>query len=253
MVLCRIYIVLPTRYENNGAGKGKSGKQTPDSMIYAGPVSVNGCYSEDKMSSNEQKLVEVSDRPSRKEAEEAVVTLIRWAGDDPKRPGLLDTPRRVVNAFEEFFSGYNQDPEEVLSRTFEDVERYDEMVMLRGIHFESHCEHHIVRIKGMAHVAYFPDRKIVGLSKLARVVDIFSRRLQTQEQMTVQIAESITNVMQPKGVAVMIEAEHECMSCRGVRKQGVKTVTTKMTGLFSKDLTYKQEFLTMVRHGESIG
>lgn len=205
------------------------------------------------MTSETIKTAASNERPSRDEAEAAIRTLIEWAGDDPEREGLVDTPKRVAKAFEEFFAGYAQDPEEVLSRTFEDVERYDEMVMLRGIHFESHCEHHIVRIKGLAHVAYFPDKKIVGLSKLARVVDIFARRLQTQEKMTVQIAETITNVLQPKGVAVMIEAEHECMSCRGVRKQGVRTITTKMTGLFGKNPGMKQEFLTMVKGLDNIG
>jgi GTP cyclohydrolase I len=186
-------------------------------------------------------------RPERSEAEKAVRTLIAWAGDDPNREGLIDTPKRVVNAYEEFFKGYEECPLDVLSRTFDDVGGYDDIVMLRDIDLYSHCEHHMVPFIGKAHVAYFPDSKVVGISKLARVVDIYARRLQTQETMTAQIAYTIDNVLKPLGVAVMIEAVHQCMSLRGVQKPNVATITTQFTGLFKDDQTQQDRFLMLTR------
>lgn len=174
-------------------------------------------------------------RPSRAEAEAAVRTLILWAGDNPQREGLMDTPRRVVKAYEEYFAGYDEDPADILSRTFEEVADYNDLVMLRAIPFESHCEHHMVPIIGHAHVAYWPDGRVVGISKLARVVDVFAKRLQTQETMTAQIAEAIQMALKPKGVAVMISADHQCMSTRGVHKQGVATITSTLTGVFQEE------------------
>ena len=171
-------------------------------------------------------------RPSREEAEAAVRTLIEWAGDDPSREGLLETPKRVVKSYEEFYQGYNQDPAEVLAKTFEEVEGYSDMVLLRDIELQSHCEHHMVPITGKAHIAYVPDGVVVGISKLARVIDVFAKRLQTQETMTAQIVNAITETLQPKGVALLIEAEHQCMSTRGVHKGGVDTITTQFTGVF---------------------
>jgi GTP cyclohydrolase I len=185
-------------------------------------------------------------RPSRQEAEEAVRTLILWAGDDPKREGLKDTPDRVVRAYEEFFSGYEADPIDILKRTFEETDGYDGMVMLRDIRMESHCEHHIVPIIGKVHVAYIPDRRVVGISKLARVVEIYSRRLQIQEKLTAQIANTINEVLQPKGVAVVIEAAHECMTTRGVHKPGVSMVTSHMLGVFRDNPATRREFLAMI-------
>lgn len=187
-------------------------------------------------------------RPSRAEAEAAVRTLLAWSGDDPSREGLHDTPRRVVEAFEEYFSGYQQDPAEVLSKTFDEVGGYDDLVMLRDIRVESHCEHHIAPFIGMAHVAYLPNGRILGLSKIARVVEIFARRLQTQEALTAQIASAIETALKPRGVAVLIEAEHQCMSMRGVRQPGVKTITTRFTGALEEDASYRDRFLQMV-HG----
>ncbi len=184
-------------------------------------------------------------RPSREEAERAVRTLIAYAGDDPAREGLRDTPKRVVGAYEEFFAGYNDDPIEVLSRTFDDVGGYDDIVMLRDIELNSHCEHHMVPFIGKAHIAYFPTDRVVGLSKLARVVEVFGRRLQTQETMTAQIAETIDRVLKPKGVAVMIEAVHQCMSMRGVRKPGVATITTQFTGIFKEDPAQQARFMQL--------
>ena len=184
-------------------------------------------------------------RPSREEAERAVRTLIAYAGDDPAREGLRDTPKRVVGAYEEFFAGYNDDPIEVLSRTFDDVGGYDDIVMLRDIELNSHCEHHMVPFIGKAHIAYFPTDRVVGLSKLARVVEVFGRRLQTQETMTAQIAETIDRVLKPKGVAVMIEAVHQCMSMRGVRKPGVATITTQFTGVFKEDPAQQARFMQL--------
>ncbi|HEX7389259.1 MAG TPA: GTP cyclohydrolase I FolE [Acidiphilium sp.] len=185
-------------------------------------------------------------RPSRAEAEAAVRTLIRWAGDDPAREGLVDTPARVVRSYEEFFGGYAEDPEDILARTFEEIEGYDEMIVLRDIRLESHCEHHMVPIVGVAHVGYLPGRRVVGISKLARVVDAYARRLQIQEKLTAQIANAIDQVLQPRGVAVVIEANHECMSTRGVHKTGVAMVTSRMLGAFRDDPSTRREFLTMI-------
>lgn len=190
------------------------------------------------------------ERPSREAAEEAVRTLIAWAGDDPSREGLRDTPRRVVNAYNEFFKGYAECPIETLSRTFDEVGGYDDMVMLRDIDVYSHCEHHMVPFIGKAHVAYFPTDRVVGLSKLARVVEIFARRLQTQETMTAQIAQTIDEVLKPRGVAVMIEAVHQCMSLRGVQKPSVATITTQFTGIFKDDAGEQARFITLARIGE---
>jgi len=188
-------------------------------------------------------------RPTREAAEAAVRTLIAWAGDDPSREGLQDTPERVVRAYEEFFAGYCQDPEEILARTFEEIDGYDEMVTVRDIRLESHCEHHMVPFVGKAHVAYLPDRRVVGLSKIARLVEVYSRRLQIQEKLTVQIADAIDRVLAPKGVAVVVEAEHMCMTTRGVLKPGSLTVTSRMKGAFRTDASTRREFLAMIGHG----
>ena len=185
-------------------------------------------------------------RPSRAEAEEAVTTLLRWAGDDPSREGLKDTPARVARAFEEWFSGYGSDPQAYLARTFEEVSGYDEMVVLRDIRFESHCEHHLAPIIGRVHVGYLPNQKIVGISKLARVVDAYAHRLQVQEKMNAQIANCIQHVLEPKGVAVVIEASHQCMTTRGVHKTGVVLVTSTMLGAFREDARTRREFLNMI-------
>jgi len=192
------------------------------------------------------------ERPTRDEAEAAVRTLILWAGDDPSREGLIDTPRRVVDAYQEYFSGYSEDPIEVLSRTFEEVHGYDDLVMLRDIRLESHCEHHIAPILGVAHVAYLPRERVVGISKLARVVEIFAKRLQTQETMTAQIAEAIEQALRPRGVAILIDALHQCMTTRGVHKTDVSTITTRFTGVFKDDADYRERFLNMV-HGRRPG
>jgi GTP cyclohydrolase I len=185
-------------------------------------------------------------KPTREEAEQAVHTLLRWAGDDPSREGLLDTPKRVAKAFEDWFSGYNQDPEEYLTRTFEEIEGYDDMVILKDIRFESHCEHHLAPIIGRAHVGYLPTRRVVGISKLARVVETFARRLQVQEKMNAQIANCIEKVLQPKGVAVVIEAGHQCMTTRGVHKTGVTMVTSTMLGDFRSNSDTRKEFLNII-------
>ena len=185
-------------------------------------------------------------RPSREEAEAAVRTLIRWAGDDPKREGLLGTPDRVVRSYEEYFSGYDEDPAEVLKRTFEEVEGYDEIVALRDIRLESHCEHHMVPIIGKVHVGYLPDKRVVGISKLARLVDAYAHRLQIQEKLTAQIANTLQEVLQPKGVAVVIEASHQCMTTRGVHKSGVDMVTSRMLGAFRDNGETRREFLAMI-------
>ncbi len=185
-------------------------------------------------------------RPSRAEAEAAVRTLLRWAGDDPRREGLGDTPARVVRAYEEFFAGYGQDPVDILQRTFEETDGYDEMVLLRDIRFESHCEHHLAPIIGKAHVAYMPRQRVVGISKLARVVEVYAKRLQIQEKMTAQIANAIDAVLQPHGVAVVIEAAHQCMTTRGVHKPGVDMVTSRMLGVFRDDPATRREFLGMI-------
>ena len=192
-----------------------------------------------------------SERPARHEAEAAVETLLRWAGDDPSREGLADTPARVVRAFEEFFIGYAVDPYDLLVRTFSDTDGYDEMVLLRDIRFESHCEHHMAPIIGMAHVAYLPDHRVVGISKLARVVEVYARRLQIQEKMTVQIANAINDVLEPKGVAVVIEAAHQCMTTRGVHKPGVSMVTSCMLGIFRSNAATRREFLSLVGNPQS--
>jgi GTP cyclohydrolase IA len=193
------------------------------------------------------KAAENVNKPSRSEAESAVRTLISWAGDDPAREGLLETPKRVVKAYEEFFAGYDEDPDEVLGKTFEEVEGYDDMVMLRDIDLESHCEHHMVAILGKAHIAYMPTSKVVGISKLARVIEIYAKRLQTQETMTAQIGDTINRVLAPKGVAILIEAKHQCMTTRGIKKPAVATITTQFTGVFKEDPNMERRFLTMLR------
>jgi len=185
-------------------------------------------------------------RPTREEAEKAVHTLLRWAGDNPDREGLRETPARVARAFEDWFSGYGQDPEEYLTRTFEEVDGYDEMVILKDIRFESHCEHHLAPIIGRAHVGYLPTRRVVGISKLARVVEAFARRLQVQEKLNVQIANCIQRVLEPKGVAVVIEAAHQCMTTRGVHKSGVSMVTSTMLGDFRTNSDTRREFLNII-------
>ncbi len=185
-------------------------------------------------------------KPTREEAEKAVHTLLRWAGDDPAREGLVDTPARVTRAFEDWFSGYDQDPEEYLTRTFEEIDGYDDMVILKDIRFESHCEHHLAPIIGRAHVGYLPTRRVVGISKLARVVETFARRLQVQEKMNAQIANCIQKVLEPKGVAVVIEASHQCMTTRGVHKSGVTMVTSSMFGAFRDNSDTRKEFLTII-------
>ena len=189
-------------------------------------------------------------RPSRAEAEAAVRVLLRWAGDDPSREGLIDTPKRVVKAYEEFFEGYGMDAIDTLNRVFEDINGYDEMVLVRDIPFSSHCEHHMVPFFGKAHIAYYPTKGVVGLSKLARVVDVFSRRLQTQETMTAQIAEALEMAINPRGVAVLVEADHLCMSMRGVGKLGSSTLTTHFSGIFKRDPAEQARFFMLVRTGK---
>jgi GTP cyclohydrolase IA len=185
-------------------------------------------------------------KPTREEAEEAVRTLIRWAGDDPLREGLLNTPSRVARAYAEWFDGYNSDPVDFLQRTFKETDGYDEMVVLRDIRFESHCEHHMVPIIGRAHIAYLPRSRVVGISKLARVLEVYSRRLQIQEKLTAQIANTINEVLQPKGVAVVIDAAHQCMTTRGVHKPGMSMVTSRMLGAFRSDPSTRREFLSII-------
>jgi GTP cyclohydrolase IA len=184
-------------------------------------------------------------RPSREEAMAAVRTLLKWAGDNPDREGLIDTPKRVVDSYLEFFAGYEMDPVKELSRTFEDVQGYDDIVMLRDMDLESHCEHHMVPILGRAHIAYMPTNKVVGISKLARVVEIFGKRLQTQETMTAQIADCITEALRPAGVAVLLDAKHQCMTTRGVHHPNVATITTQFTGVFKTDKELKDRFLRL--------
>ena len=186
------------------------------------------------------------ERPSRKEAEDAVHTLLRWAGEDPSREGLTDTPKRVALAYEDWFSGYKEDPVSFLQRTFEEVEGYDEMIVLRDISFESHCEHHMAPIIGRAHVGYLPNSKVVGISKLARVVEAFARRFQVQEKLTAQVANCIQDVLKPKGVGVVIDASHQCMTTRGIHKSDVSMVTSQMLGSFRKDARTRDEFLRMI-------
>jgi GTP cyclohydrolase IA len=185
-------------------------------------------------------------RPSRGEAEDAIRTLIRWAGDDPSRPGMVGTPARVARAYEEWFAGYNEDPREYLNRTFEEIAGYDEVVVLRDIAFESHCEHHMAPIIGRVHIGYLPRNRVVGISKLARLVDVYAKRFQIQEKMTAEIAGCLTSVLKPHGVAVVVEAAHQCMTTRGVHKSGVTMVTSQMLGVFRKRLETRQEFLSAI-------
>ena len=191
------------------------------------------------------------DRPDRDEVLKAVRTLIRWAGDDPDREGLIDTPDRVVRSYEEFFSGYQQDPAEILAKTFSEVDGYDEMIVMNDIRFESHCEHHMVPIIGKAHIGYLPGHRVVGISKLARLVEVYARRLQIQEKMTVQIADTLQQVLRPKGVAVVIEAAHQCMTTRGVHKPGAALVTSRMLGAFRNSPTTRREFLAIIARSSS--
>ena len=192
-------------------------------------------------------------RPSREEAEDAVRILLRWAGDDPAREGLLGTPDRVVRAYEEWFAGYSEDPVEILQRTFEETDGYDEMVVLRDIRFESFCEHHVAPIIGVAHVGYLPANRVIGISKLARIVEVYAKRLQIQEKMTAQIANAINNVLMPRGVAVVVQATHQCMTTRGVHKPGVDMITSQMLGVFRENNGTRREFLAMIgnRRGET--
>ncbi|MCK4203323.1 GTP cyclohydrolase I FolE [Brucella pituitosa] len=196
---------------------------------------------------DESNLTADLPKPTQAEAEAAVRTLLRWAGDNPDREGLLDTPQRVAKSYSELFGGYSESPEDVLGTTFEEVSGYDDMVLVKDISFFSHCEHHMVPIIGKAHVAYLPDGKVLGLSKIARVVDIFARRLQTQESITAQIAESIQRILKPRGVAVMIDAEHMCMAMRGIRKQGSSTITTTFTGTFKEEVNEQVRFMSLIR------
>lgn len=201
------------------------------------------------MSDNQSKLKNSdssTSKPTLEEAMEAVKTLISWAGDDPTREGLVDTPKRVTKAYNEFFSGYDASPDEVLQRTFEEVGGYDEMIIVKNVRLESHCEHHMVPILGKAHVAYIPDKRVVGISKLARVVDIYAKRLQTQETMTFQIADTIERVLKPKGVAVVVDAAHQCMTTRGVHKAETSTVTSHMLGVFREDHRARSEFMSLI-------
>jgi GTP cyclohydrolase I len=195
---------------------------------------------------SKSSIIPAPDRPSREQAEQAVDTLLRWAGDDPDREGLRDTPQRVVLAYEDWFRGYAEDPVKFLQRTFKEVEGYDELIVLRDITFESHCEHHMAPIIGVAHVGYLPNNKVVGISKLARVVETFARRLQVQEKMTAQIANCIESVLKPKGVGVVVDAVHQCMTTRGIHKSGVSMVTSQMLGSFRKDARTRAEFLQMI-------
>jgi GTP cyclohydrolase I len=209
----------------------------------------------DVVKSLNSRLNQVADKsvaaPSREEAEAAVRILIRWAGDDPAREGLQDTPKRVAKAFRELYSGYAENPSEILDKVFSEVEGYDDIVLVRDIPFYSHCEHHMVPFFGVAHVAYYPTKGVVGLSKLARLVDAYARRLQTQETMTAQIASAMVKALEPRGVAVMIEAEHMCMSMRGIQKAGALTLTTQFTGIFKEDPAEQVRFLTLIRNGRS--
>jgi len=194
-----------------------------------------------------EKFTPQSDRPTRIEAEKAVETLLKWIGEDPTRHGLVETPARYVRAFDEFFAGYNHDPADELSKIFEDIEQYDDMVLVKDIDFVSHCEHHIVPIVGRAHVAYWPNKKVVGISKLARVVDIFAKRLTSQENMTRDIAEIIQNTIEAKGCAVLVEANHQCMSTRGVDKANSATVTSHFTGIFKEENDARSRFMEMIK------
>ena len=195
---------------------------------------------------NNDNVIRFNPNPSKEEAMRAVKTLIAWAGDNPDREGLIETPKRVVKAYEEFFEGYKIDPTEILSKTFEEVEGYDEMVLIKNIKLESHCEHHIVPILGKAHVAYMPKKRVVGISKIARLVDVFAKRLQIQETLTSQIAETLQSVLDPLGVAVLIDASHQCMTTRGVHKPESSTVTKKMIGIFKEDKILQSQFMELI-------
>ncbi len=205
------------------------------------------------MSNNHEEACTPVARPTREEAEEAVRTLIRWAGDDPAREGLLDTPSRVVRSYDEFFAGYRSDPADILARTFSEVGGYDEMIVMNDIRFESHCEHHMAPIIGKVHIGYLPDQRVVGISKLARLVDVFAKRLQIQEKMTADIADTLQRVLQPRGVAVVIEASHQCMTTRGVHKPGTSLVTSRMLGAFRENPATRREFLGMLGLGDGRG
>lgn len=198
------------------------------------------------MSELEHSTKSDGEHPSRADAEAAVRTLIAWAGDDPDREGLRETPARVARAYEEFFSGYKENPDEILGKVFDDIEGYDDLVVLRNIRIESHCEHHIVPILGVAHVGYVPSGKVVGISKLARVVEVFARRMQTQEALTVQIAQAIDRAIEPRGVGVIVEASHQCMTTRGIRKPGVALVTSHLTGVLREDPAMRKELLSRI-------
>ena len=197
---------------------------------------------------NDDANIAAHRRPTRAQAEDAIRTLIAWLGDDPSREGLTGTPRRVIRAYEEFFSGYEDDPVGYLQQTFEEVDGYDEMVVLRDIRFESHCEHHMLPIIGCAHVAYLPTSRVVGISKLARVVETYAKRLQIQEKLTAQIANTVNEVLQPQGVGVVVEAAHQCMTMRGVHKPGVTMVTSQMLGRFRSDSRTRREFMSLINH-----
>ncbi len=199
-------------------------------------------------SSPAKKAASSVERPSREEACDAVRTLIRWAGDDPDREGLLDTPDRVVRSYDEYYSGYTQDPVDILRRTFEETDGYDEMVVLKDVEISSHCEHHMAPIIGQVHIGYLPDKSVVGISKLARVVDVYARRLQIQEKMTAQIADALDEVIRPRGVGVVVEAAHHCMTTRGIQKRGVTMVTSRMLGSFRSDPKTRREFLSFIGH-----
>jgi GTP cyclohydrolase I len=198
-----------------------------------------------------KNLEKIKNKPTKEEAKEAVKTLIKWAGDDPTREGLLETPNRVARSYQDFFSGYDEDPREILSKKFREVEGYDEMIVLKDIRLESHCEHHMVPFIGKAHVGYLPNNKIVGLSKLARVVELFSKRLQIQEKLTAQIANTIDEILKPKGVGVIIEASHLCIATRGVRKETSRMVTSRMLGLFRDNSDTRREFMDIIGYSKS--
>ncbi len=205
-----------------------------------------GKSSADQKARDNGKSEAAPEKPSRADAEKAVRTLLQWAGDDPDREGLLGTPDRVVRAFDEWFAGYSVDPVDLLKRTFEEIEGYDEMIVLRDVRFESHCEHHIAPIIGRVHIAYLPDRRVIGISKLARLVEVYAKRLQIQEKMTAQIANTLNDVLLPKGVAVVIEGQHQCMTTRGIHKPGVTMVTSRMLGAFREDQATRREFLSII-------
>jgi GTP cyclohydrolase I len=196
----------------------------------------------------EKTISKATSKPTREDAMEAVRTMIAWAGDDPSREGLLDTPIRVVKAYKEFFAGYSMDPDEILNKTFEEVAGYDEMIIIKDIQLESTCEHHMAPILGKAHVAYIPNKRIVGISKLARIVDVYGKRLQTQETMTAQVADTIQRVLDPKGVAVVIDAAHQCMTTRGVHKENSTTITSRMLGVFRTDYRTRSEFMNLINN-----